>query len=1566
MSLPLVWRQTWALTRKNFLIAVVRSWRSILIRSLILPIALLVLLLEIQNFSKDKNKYGFGSPEAVLDLADTVHEKKLVFVRAPDLGPDFDPVFKKIVEPLGPNTFLELDNAGSIQRTCPVDYHGTSPCHAVVIFNDSPQSGRPGAHWNYTIRTDPSQVERPFNVFSTDGPLNHLYLPLQVAIENAITNSTTVPDVLKFSYQGTQEQADESSRQLFVALALYILSFVFFMTMMPVSHHVASMIASERESGMSHLIDAMGGGVATPRVLSYIGTFYVLYLPLWIILGCLFQNLLLSSLSPAVTIFWQILTGWAVTSSSVFGAAFFKRSQLAAILVSLFCFLLAVLAAYQENLMVPPPLAQIVVLSFLFPSMNHVFFFSYMAKSELVGIPFNMDSPIPADALDTGISGEGMGENWVSQAPPYFLIIILAIQIVGYLLLAILVEHLMHGNNRRNRDFAAVPGAEHVAVHTSALTKYYYPGFFKRWFCCSRKPTVKAVDGLDLTSQKNQILCLLGPNGSGKTTTLDMLAGFQTPTSGSIHIDTLPSKLGICPQRNVLFNNLTVYEHLVIWNCLKGNLEDAASLERLIERCDLTLKRNSYAKHLSGGTKRKLQLACMLVGGSSVCLLDEVTSGVDPLSRRVIWNAILAERSHRTIILTTHFLDESEVLSDHIVILSLGKTKCQGTPAELKNEYGGGYRVHIPKTEDISKIPYPVADKKSRYVCTTPDSASAARLLATLGNSDDSELFITGPTIEDVFLKVSEDPHMIAAEKLEAVSTPETRPSQQMVSTAAPTEVSIFLRQVRALFIKRFIILRSTWWAYFFALAIPIVASPFLGDFLKDYETPNCDDLIADEPYNHVFSPYTYGLVIGPQAANESLVDIINDSDPSYSGGNYDSPTVENSRDSLLSFIQENPRNATSGGLWLGNDSTSLVAVPVDSQAPYIAMSLVNVMSQAQSGMNITGSSSNLMSYSQADAGNSSIWVTIFCLLHALYPAFFALYPTYERRSQVRALQYSNGIRALPLLLAYMMFDSVFVLIVSIICTALVASQAPWFGIGHIFLVQALYGMAAILIVYLVSRMTRSQPAAFASSVLAMAIMYILSMVATTVNQSVKGGDLKSQDGLTFGLGLIFPTQNLLTGMSMGLNSFIIRCRGTEMITNPASIYAFGGPIMLLILQIIGLFCLLLWIEGSNFSWLSRKPKVIARDNEKAAPSGRPDVDAETARVESSKTDLLRMVHVTKQFGTNKAVDDVSLGLRPGEILALLGPNGAGKTTAINMIRGDLTPTDGNIYLEGIDVHTNKRLAQQNLGVCPQFDALDMLTVKEQLIFYARCKGVQDIQGDVEYVMGKVGITAHASKQAGKLSGGNKRKLSLGIALLGNPPVLLLDEPSSAMDAASKRVLWRTLEAVAPGRSVLLTTHSMEEADALAGRAAIVARRLLAVGTTQELRRAHSNEYHVHLILASAPLSPPEEMDRVAGWVRAAFPDVLFEGRHLGGQVRFIVPADSQVPAAATPQGKQQQQQSSVRYLIETLESHKEQLGIDCYSIGAATMERVFLSVVKESDAVEDEGDEKKKRWWRS
>lgn len=157
-------------------------------------------------------------------------------------------------------------------------------------------------------------------------------------------------------------------------------------------------------------------------------------------------------------------------------------------------------------------------------------------------------------------------------------------------------------------------------------------------------------------------------------------------------------------------------------------------------------------------------------------------------------------------------------------------------------------------------------------------------------------------------------------------------------------------------------------------------------------------------------------------------------------------------------------------------------------------------------------------------------------------------------------------------------------------------------------------------------------------------------------------------------------------------------------------------------------------------------------------------------------------------------------------------PNGAGKSTTISVIRGDILPSNngGQVYIEGINVLRQPAIARQHLGVCPQFDATDQLTVLEHLRFYARVRGVPDVGANVRAVIRAVGLEAFESRMAAALSGGNRRKLSLAIALVGNPSVLLLDEPSSGMDVAAKRIMWRTLAGVVGERSIVLTTHSME------------------------------------------------------------------------------------------------------------------------------------------------------------
>jgi len=349
------------------------------------------------------------------------------------------------------------------------------------------------------------------------------------------------------------------------------------------------------------------------------------------------------------------------------------------------------------------------------------------------------------------------------------------------------------------------------------------------------------------------------------------------------------------------------------------------------------------------------------------------------------------------------------------------------------------------------------------------------------------------------------------------------------------------------------------------------------------------------------------------------------------------------------------------------------------------------------------------------------------------------------------------------------------------------------------------------------------------------------------------------------------------------------------------------------------------------------------------------EVSNELTRVSSSQ-DGLRVLNLSKRFGKNLAVNNVTFGVPRSEVFALLGPNGAGKSTTISLIRGDIQPSrrGGDILVDSVSVIRHRAQARSRLGVCPQFDAMDTMTVSEHLHFYAKVRGVNDPRHNVDAVMRAVGLEQYADRMAAKLSGGNKRKLSLGIALMGNPSVLLLDEPSSGMDAASKRVMWRTLESVIPGRSLVLTTHSMEEADALATRAGIMAGKMLALGTTESLRRKHGDAYYVHLVHKHAPHASEEDMQRIRSWILESFPDADVETKIYAGQIRFSVPTN-------TLRSKGEEEISSTRsgigLLFTALEESKADLQIEYYSVSRATLDQVFLNIVGKHN-VEEEGAE--------
>ncbi|GMH55684.1 hypothetical protein TL16_g01967 [Triparma laevis f. inornata] len=212
----------------------------------------------------------------------------------------------------------------------------------------------------------------------------------------------------------------------------------------------------------------------------------------------------------------------------------------------------------------------------------------------------------------------------------------------------------------------------------------------------------RAVDGLSLTMYENQIMCLLGHNGAGKTTTISVLTGLYPPTSGDcviygkrISTDLLNARhsMGICPQHNVLFQELTVREHIVFFNLIKSRNPSKEDVEKAAADVGLGDKLETLSGALSGGMKRKLSVAVSLCGDPKFLLLDEPTSGMDPYSRRATWELLRKRKNGRVTLLTTHFMDEADILSDRIAVMQTGKLQCVGSSTFLKKRFGLGYNI---------------------------------------------------------------------------------------------------------------------------------------------------------------------------------------------------------------------------------------------------------------------------------------------------------------------------------------------------------------------------------------------------------------------------------------------------------------------------------------------------------------------------------------------------------------------------------------------------------------------------------------------------------------------------------------------------------------------------------------------------------------------------------------------------------------------------------------------------------------------------------------------------------
>ncbi|NWX94843.1 ABCA4 protein, partial [Nothoprocta ornata] len=1312
-------------------------------------------------------------------------------------------------------------------------------------------------------------------------------------------------------------------------------------------------------------------------------------------------------------------------------------------------------------------------------------------------------------------------------------------------------------------------------------------------FASMSKP---AVDGINITFYEDQITAFLGHNGAGKTTTMSILTGLFPPTSGTVliggldiqtHMDCVRQRLGMCPQYNILFNHLTVAEHILFYAQLKGRSRDEAEqeLETMLEDMGLAHKKNEEAQNLSGGMQRKLSVAIAFVGEAKVVVLDEPTSGVDPYSRRSIWDLLLKYRSGRTIILSTHHMDEADILGDRVAIISQGKLFCSGSPVFLKNCFGSGFYLTLVRKmrstrsgrNSFCSCGSQCSCSCSNCMCRDKEGAPEQELDGDLGELEEiihhhipeaklienigQELIYLLPnkhfkqrsyaslfreleeTLDDLglnsfgvsdtpleepffirkFLLLTIFPYVGGAQlnssTLGEMST-ENKTAEQPLLEARDTArmpagvagggsegkgsqqykgFQLVRQQIKALLIKRFH--RSTRSRKDFLSQVVLPASFVLLSLILTVIIPPFGEYPA-----LTLHPWIYGqqftFFSNEQPRSEQMVSLTDAFLNKPGFGNrcmkdqplldypcinvptaWNTPSVHPNVSSLLLSHKWSPENpspsckcstqekltmlpecpAGAGGLpppqrvqhsteilqdlthrnisdflvktypilikgslkskyWVNEQRYG--GISIGGKLPVLHVSgdqVTDFLSDLGRMMNVTGGETSLAAFKEISnfikymetEDNIKVWfnnkgwhamvsflnvanngilranlrtgqspqeygitainhplnltkeqlsevtvlttsvdaVVAICVIFAMsfIPAGFVLYLIQERVTKAKHLQFVSGVSPAVYWLTNFLWDMVnYTLSAGMVVGIFVAFDKKAYtspaNLPVLIALLLLYGWAVIPMMYPAAAFFSVPSTAYVAlscinlfvGINSSAITFILELFENSPSLLKFNKTLKNMlmvfPHFCLGRGLIDLTMNQAV-------SEVYARFGEEYVSNPFHWDFIGKNLVAMAVQGIVYFILNLLVQHHLFStgwfvWTSNSP-IIDEDE---------DVAEERKRIMSggNKTDILQLQELTKVYAgrNNPAVDRLCVGIRPGECFGLLGVNGAGKTTTFKMLTGDTDVTSGDAVVAGHSILTHISNVHQNMGYCPQFDAIDdLLTGREHLYLYARLRGVpaEEIKRVAEWGIQKLGLAVYADQLAGTYSGGNKRKLSTAIALIGCPPLVLLDEPTTGMDPQARRLLWDSIVSVLrDGRAVVLTSHSMEECEALCTRLAIMVKGTFkCLGTIQQLKYKFGDGYIVTLKIKAPKSGMPPDSSPAEQFIRINFPGSLQREKHYN-MLQYQICS------------------SSLAKIFRLIISNKEDLHIEEYSISQTTLDQVFVNFAKQQMEDED------------
>ncbi|CAF4058228.1 unnamed protein product, partial [Adineta steineri] len=1197
----------------------------------------------------------------------------------------------------------------------------------------------------------------------------------------------------------------------------------------------------------------------------------------------------------------------------------------------------------------------------------------------------------------------------------------------------------------------------------------------------------EAVSDLSLKFYAGEVCSLLGHNGAGKTTTTFILVGMLEATSGQVTIEGLDSRehiqdirkiLGFCPQYDILYEELSVKEHLELVGKMRHMKPDAMkqSIDNILQLIGLVNDQQTLSKNLSGGMKRRLSIGISFMGDPKILILDEPTSGIDPYNRRLIWTIIRKmKESGKCIILTTHFLEEADVLSDRIAIMTSGRLQANGTPDFLKSQIEFEYRLFIDKQETypnervtvfIQKyLPNIVLERESSSEMVFGIRRNESKKIGRLVHALDEEKLNIGvenyglsmTTIEEVFLKLIRE-----AEEQENGCHDQAKSQFELANRVfrmehkRETGITKFCYRICALLIKRIHVLRRQ-----YVFLVGFFLFPILIEILMVSVFPSPQDVQASLVQNNhvvgaqvtfqpsIYNPQTIATYANNNGTNArtNLMNYLQNT-----GATID----EISSDTVLSYVQN--RYYASEDIFVNKYQIALALYNnLTSTSPSLTFnSYFSTVNYHAMPVSLSAASTNLFQF-YANSTTKKITTTnqpiittsttytaldrffeiLYCfdtlplslfnfinsIVASIFISILIVPLIQERRSHSKDLQLLTNLSKRSYWFSNFICDicSCFILCSFLIIIVKIGAAANpniqsevhiyinYFQSLYFFATIMMYSLASLPLIYVYSFSPKSELIGFINFFVVNVVACFLDMVLAFMglfsqSQSTNATHVSKLSSLVLNIrwavAVLFPSVNFkrsLFNIRLRSNPDCVSAMNSIMFTNYSATEPWtslrepgiGIEFVIFCIQMLFWWIILAIIENKvniklacgqcccSENELEQVGGQNQLNNEGGAIGTAPyqwndahlDEDVRNERQSilrestSSTSSVVLVRDLVQQFKKRKnkssgqriytAVDHLNFRVTKKSCFGLLGANGAGKTTTFRMLINDLKPASGDIFINGKNI--NKIERDLEIGFCPQFDWLiSNLTVRETLTLFARLKGLKwsEISEICSDMINLFGLEPYEHRRIERLSGGNKRKVSAVLAFMANPALVFLDEPTTGLDAAAKRKLWNVIRAARDiGLTIILTSHSMEECEALCTKIGIMKLgQFMCLGNLQRLKNRFGNGYAVQVKL------PLQDVNVFKEELMLTLPGVQFDEQH-NGMLFCTVPFASINPTESYTSASS----FNLAHIFDLFNKKAEEKSIESYSITQTTLEQIFVHLSGE-DHTTDANKKKKKK----